>query len=151
MNPAHHNILSGRVAAGSISMSGALLVRHIREVERFATVRESDPGIAQADEVLALIIIVCVFGQSRHSSGRRCQPQAPRQDKQSRSVDLNEPDSGSGKFVSGASLSVCGVSIAASADSGALSLRAIFLMSRFMERAKKADIRKVFVQPPFSA
>jgi hypothetical protein len=44
--------------------------RHIREVEKFAAVRERNPGVAQACEVLALVIIVCVFGQSRHSSGR---------------------------------------------------------------------------------
>src|SRR5262249_33522910 len=47
-----------------------LFIGHIREVERFAAVRERDPGIAQACKVLPLVIIVRFFGQSRHSSGR---------------------------------------------------------------------------------
>jgi len=47
-----------------------LFIGHIREVERFAAVRERDPGIAQACKVLALVIIVRFLGQSRHSSGR---------------------------------------------------------------------------------
>jgi len=58
------------VASGTLRRHGELLLRHVREVDRFATVRERDPGIAQAYEVLALIIIVGVFGQSRHSSSR---------------------------------------------------------------------------------
>src|SRR5215813_1791867 len=54
--------------AGSARLK--LFIGHIREVERFAAVRERDPGIAQACKVLALVIIVRFLGQSRHSSGR---------------------------------------------------------------------------------
>src|SRR5215468_3691523 len=65
---ASHTRPSRIIDAGSARRK--LFIGHIRKVERFAAVRERDPGIAQACKVLALVIIVRFFGQSRHSSGR---------------------------------------------------------------------------------
>src|SRR5262245_48581740 len=65
---ASHTRPSRIIDAGSARRK--LFIGHIREVERFAAVRERDPGIAQACKVLALVIIVRFFGQRRHPSGR---------------------------------------------------------------------------------
>src|SRR5262249_55445136 len=68
LGEASHTRPSRIIDAGSARRK--LFIGHIRKVERFAAVRERDPGIAQACKVLALVIIVRFFGQSRHSSGR---------------------------------------------------------------------------------
>src|SRR5262252_3968977 len=65
---ASHTRPSRIIDAGSARRK--LFIGHIRKVERFAAVRERDPRIAQACKVLALVIIVRFFGQSRHQSGR---------------------------------------------------------------------------------
>jgi hypothetical protein len=42
----------------------------LREVERFAAVRERDPGVTHAQKVFALIGVVCFFCERRQTSGR---------------------------------------------------------------------------------